>query len=677
MAKFTADQLEEIISALDTLYEQGLPCRNPINGEIVSDSEYDDYKDLLSELRPDSSILKGASASTVAPAKTIKHDPPLTSISKANHEDRNIQKKKFLDWIQRIERLSGKKNIELVKTYKFDGIALGLYYELGKLACAGLRSKDGTTGEDVTEQVKYVPSIPKILNKPLTCSIRGELICLLSDFEKVQQYLRDIGEKIRANARNHTAGAIRQTKDLSKVEKMRLSFIGYSIEGLDGHFKNEIERAAFANELGVDFCDPQLYRDLDQLESMEEKASMLDFEVDGIVVSVNDLALQKSLGHSGDNPTNPPNGKIAWKFREEAKAVVIKNITWQIGRTGRVTPVASFDPVRLAGTQVSRVTLHNYGLMRRLGIGVGTEVQVCKSGKIIPKVIDVISGQYSDDPPYPAECPETGVKFKLVEREDGIAELVAEESNDSSKVLDLYYFLNTLQIKGVGKAAVEKLVDAGVVNSRVDFFRLHQQDLIDAGFSKRQSWKALASLNFLDHNQETSDIAKGLLSGAITEDNPKEITVWKFIASLGIPQVSESTAKSIFSKFEKIEDLFDATVSEILECDDVGEKTAIALTDWLRQNRTEVQALLRFFKLSYGGSGPLSGKTFVLTGGFPGGKQTWQSKIESQGGRCASSIGRKVDYCVAGSNAGSKLQKANQLGVSVVSVDDLAKLLGE
>ena len=281
-----------------------------------------------------------------------------------------------------------------------DGVALALYYEDGALARAGLRPRDGINGEDVTEQCQYVDGIPAKLKKRVTCSIRGELICKLKDFDKVQIDLEKAGEKLRANPRNHAAGGIRQFKDPTKTKRMRLSFIAYTIEAQDNPpYKTELERAKYCNdELGVPYIPTKLFK-FENLAKMEAGISKLDFEVDGVIVGVNNLETQEQLGRHGDPVTGNPKGKIAWKFREEEATPVVKEIEWKTGRTGKVTAVAIFDAVRLAGTNVSRATLHNAGFMQRRQITIGSKISVRKAGKIIPKVTGVVDGQGEPDFP--------------------------------------------------------------------------------------------------------------------------------------------------------------------------------------------------------------------------------------------------------------------------------------
>ena len=308
-----ADDLERVIAHLDTLYERGESCVHPDTGINVTDGEYDALRRQLKDLRPDSTLFDTATASTHESEVTkIVHDPPMTSLEKASHEDIATQEEMLFKWLVdateestakiregKMDSVKGKtykdEPVKFAKdyfyqSYKLDGVAMGLYYEDGKLVGAGLRPRDGIHGEDVTEQVAYVKGIPSKLKQKVTCSIRGELICRLSEFEKVQAELEASGEKLRANPRNHAAGGIRQFKDPKKTKRMRLDFIAYSVVGVDNPpFETEVEAAEWCEKkLGVPHIKTEAFRFAD-LAKMEEDIPNLDFEVDGVIIGVNNV----------------------------------------------------------------------------------------------------------------------------------------------------------------------------------------------------------------------------------------------------------------------------------------------------------------------------------------------------------------------------------------------------
>ena len=354
-----ADDLERIIAHLDTLYEAGEDCVHPDTGIIVTDGEYDALRRELQSLRPNSSLFDSATASEYqTDTGKVVHDPPMTSIEKASHEDVETQEGMLFKWLidattdgptsvseGKMTKLRGKKYkeepVEFAKdyfyqAYKLDGVAIGIYYEKGKLVAAGLRPRDGVNGEDVTEQVRYVEGVPTKLKRKVSCSVRGELICKLSDFEKVQEELEAAGERLRANPRNHTAGGIRQFKDPPKTKQMRISFVAYAIERLSKPpYKTEVERAKFCEEeLGIPYVETKSFNFSD-LAKMEKAVPKLDFEVDGVIIGVNNLEDQEQLGRHGDRATGNPRGKIAWKFREEEATPVIKENSVANGPHGK------------------------------------------------------------------------------------------------------------------------------------------------------------------------------------------------------------------------------------------------------------------------------------------------------------------------------------------------------
>lgn len=699
-------ELEEVVAQLDSAYELGDPCVHPKTGQPVSDQEYDQkYRGRLEKLCKDygvdSEILKTPTASKVDASRKMVHDPPLTSISKASHEDQVVKEEMLFKWmsdcasgitgpvydlaaktidgVQHAERKYQGKVVAyprdfFYQTYKLDGVALALYYENGKLVRAGLRPRDGVNGEDVTEQVKYVEGIPAQLKQPVTCSIRGELICKLSDFATVQKELTAAGEKLRANPRNHAAGGIRQFKDPQKVKQMRLSFIAYGIEGFDNPpYKTEIERAKWCNkELGIQFVRTTAFNFYD-LEKLEKNVPNLDYEVDGVIVGVNDLEIQVGLGRHGDPKTGNPKGKIAWKFAEEVAHPVVKSVEWNTGRTGAVKPVAVFDAVPLAGTMVGRATLHNYGFMNKNRIDVGAQVEILKAGKIIPKVVGVKT-PCKDAPEYPKTCPSCGYATTL-EKDTDIMELMCyNKACPAQNVAGLCHYLATLGVLGLGDSKVEQLVDAGVVFRFSDFYKMSVSDAERAGMSKRQALLAVASIWMIQSPEKMDDAD---LEKKVTEVRKKKISVplSKLFASFGIETAGKSAGKALVAHFGDFEKIRSATVSDLEAVADVGTKTAGIIHEWMKANAKEIDELLNFIDPELPVVGKLSGKSFCLTGGFAEGKKRWESEIESRGGKVSSGVSKTTTYVVEGMDAGSKADKAKQLGIPLITVEDLKKML--
>lgn len=697
-ASQTADDLERVIAHLDTLYEQGLECVHPDSHVVVTDGEYDGLRRQLKELRPESAIFSNATASKVVTyGQKVVHDPAMTSIEKASHEDIATQEEQLFKWLAKgieaatDEVLAGPRDTVKGKVYKnepvtypkdlfyqaykLDGVAIGIYYENGMLVGAGLRPRDGVNGEDVTAQVRFVSGVPEKLPLNITCSVRGELICKLSDFEQVQKSLTAAGEKLRANPRNHTAGGIRQSKNPKKTEKMRLSFMAYSIEGLvDPPYKTEIERYQWCEkELRIPYVAAEPFK-FERLQVMEDGLKDLDFEVDGVIIGVNNLEDQERMGRHGDPRTGNPKGKIAWKFREEEATPVIKEIEWQTGRTGKLTSVAIFDAVRLAGTNVSRATLHNAGFMERNQITIGSKIAVRKAGKIIPKVIGVVSG--TGEPDFPKACPSCGQPTKL--QEGGTAdmlELVCENKDcPAQNISSLCHFLATIGVLGLGESRVTTLVEGGAVSIPADFFRLDAEAAMECGLTQRQSLLAVAAIQMITAPEKLEDEA---LESAIevAVKSKKKVPLWQLFASFGIGSAGKSAGKALADHFGTFEKIRSATIEELESVDDVGTITAEAISNYLDTNRADVDALMEFVEPELpktGGS--LEGKTFCFSGGFPEGKKHWEKEVEDRGGKCSSSVSKKTNFLVAGPGSGSKSAKAEKLGVPILTTDELAKM---
>eukprot|EP01047_Picozoa_sp_COSAG01_P063818 COSAG01_NODE_8340_length_2823_cov_0.994126_1_plen_713_part_00 len=693
-----ADDLEKLISHLDTLYEQGLDCVHPVTNEIVTDSQYDGLRRQLQELRPNSDLFATATASEfVSTNLKVVHDPPMTSIEKASHENLEIQETQLFKWIsktvqsaelsevdQATETIQGKSYKDepisfpesfFYQTYKLDGVAIALYYENGKLISAGLRPRDGINGEDVTEQVQYVDGIPPLLTTNITCSIRGELICKLSDFKKVQKALTLAGDKLRANPRNHTAGGIRQFKNPEKTKRMRLSFVAYSIEGLaEPPYQTEIGRCEFCKQvLGVPYIDAELFR-FENLQTLEDNISKLDFEVDGVIVGVNNLVQQEQLGRHGDPVTGNPKGKIAWKFREEEATPIINSIEWQTGRTGKLTSVAVFDSVRLAGTNVSRATLHNAGFMERNQITIGSKIAVRKAGKIIPKVIKVIDGQGKPD--FPKDCPSCAQPTKLQTggTEEMLELICTNQECPAQNISSLCYFLATFGVLGLGESRVTQLFESGLVTKPADFYQLDIDSTMKSGLTRRQATLAVAAIQMIPAPDK---LANEMLEEAIllAIQSKKEVPLWQLFASFGIESASKSAGKALADHFGTFQKIRNASIEQLELVDDIGSITATAIVEFFAGHEADINALLQFVEPTASVSeGNLMGKTFCFSGGFPEGKKHWEKEVESRGGKCVSSVSKKTSYLVAGPGSGSKSEKATRLEIPILTTQQLSEM---
>ena len=698
MAKTTksnqeAKDLERVIAHLDTQYERGEECLHPDTEIVVSDGEYDALRRRLMELKPKSKIFNTATASkATSSAAKVVHDPPMTSIEKASHEDIAVQEEQLFKWLTsrgsassaNAQTIDGKTykdeaitfgDDEFYLAYKLDGVAIGLYYVDGNLTAAGLRPRDGINGEDVTAQCAFVEGIPQKLKQPVTCSLRGELICKLSDFEKVQTHLESEGEKLRANPRNHAAGGIRQFKNPEKTKIMRLNFVAYTIEALaDPPYKTELERAEYCREkLGVPYIKTEAFR-FERLSELEAAIDKLDFEVDGVVIGVNNLEDQEQLGRHGDPRTGNPKGKIAWKFREEEAHPVIREIEWQTGRTGKIVGVAIFDPVRLAGTNVSRATLHNAGFIQRNQITIGSTISVRKAGKIIPKVTGVIAGQGTLE--FPKTCEACGEQTELREgaTEDMLQLVCPSPTCSAQNISGLCHYLSTFGALGLGESRVTQLVEGGKVAKPADFYRLTVADAMATGLTKRQSALAVAAVRMIPApDKQTEEQLDAAIEAS--EGVKIEIPLWQLFASFGIGSAGKAAGKALSDHFGSFEKIRAASVEELEAVDDVGEITAVAIREYLDANADDIDDLLQFVQPTVPESGgKLDGLAFCFSGGFPEGKKYWESEVESRGGKCTGSVSKKTNYLVAGPGSGSKSAKAEKLGIPIITTEKLAEM---
>jgi DNA ligase (NAD+) len=672
------DTLEDLVVQLATLYDQGEDCVD-FDGNPVSDPDYDALVKELKKRRPDSKAFADGttSPSTFVPTgDLVIHNPPMTSIAKADGVDKvDIYQQWVKDNCVKLGYTYPPEPGKFVQSYKHDGVAIRLYYEKGKLKRAGLRPRDGVKGINVTANALFVKGIPEELPLPLTLAIGGELECKLADFEKVQKALADAGEDLRKNPRNHTYGGINQQKEPSKTKDARISFMGYNITGFDEsdkYYTTEMERAKWVNKvLKVPFVQVRDHK-FDDLKMMEDNVPNLDFEVDGVVLKVNNLEDQEQLGHHGDTPTGEPRGAIAWKFAEEVKVGEVDHIEWNASRTGRVTPVAVFKTgIQLAGTTVLRATCSNAGWLRRMGIGKDASVKVIKAGKIIPKVIEVVSGKTTEQ--VPSNCPACQQALQLVDGSDGNQDLMCNNVGCSAKqVRGIVFYLTSLDCKGLGESKVEQIIQHGKLKGLADLYRLSVKDLLDCDFSPREADLALCAIH---HVKPTKDDMKMSLAILSAKAYKKKYPAWQFFAALGIPRAGKTVGKLLVEKGYTFEQIRKLTKDELLALDGIGDTVATSVVGFFQNNCAEIDDLLQYVEFEKPKTGKLSGITFVLSGSFDDGKSHWEEQIQNQGGKIGSSVGSKTNYLVAGPGSGSKSDKATELGVPILDVDGLKKLL--
>jgi DNA ligase (NAD+) len=667
--------LEKIIETLDTLFEQGEDCVNPLTGQVVLDNEYDAMKVELAKLHPDSRIFKSVTSSAARlVGKKIQHDPPMTSIGKCNGTQ--AEKEAILHkWIDECSIHLPKNALgdNFVVSLKHDGIACSLIYENGELKSAGLRSKSGMDGIDVTAKMPYIDGVPQKLPIKINCILRGEIETPVSEFKRVSA---ELGDDAKANPRAHTAGTM-NLKDPLEAKGRGLRFMCYNIIGLDGqYYKTERERAAWAKKvLGLNYIQMFPFSEK-MLAVMEENHRRVDFAVDGAVISVNDLAAQAALGNVGDKKTGNPRGKLAWKFADEVKEVTVKKIVWQTGRTGNITPVLHFDGVQLEGTTVCRCTAHNVGIIKTNKIGVGSRIEIIKSGKIIPKLHKVVQAQGQVDPPK--DCPSCGRFLLEVEGADGALALVCDRWDcPAQNIKGLNHWLTVLGVKGISESTITKLMDAGLLSTRSDFYRLDPKAMIDNGFTTRMAILIDARIWMVPSPEQIKDdTALRQATADVRRRGKLPIPLNKFFAAFGIDGAGKEVGRILMAEFKDWEKIRHLTIDELLEVDGIGPITAQNIVSFFESSQQEIDELLKHIEIEVvEASGIFDGKVFVLSGSLDGGKEKWKKAIEEEGGVVKSSVSKKADYVVAGPGSGSKSEMAKELGIPIISVTDLEQML--
>ena len=595
----------------------------------------------------------------------VQHDVPMLSINNGFSEedvhnfDRRIH-----------EGLESNRAVDYACELKFDGLAINLRYENGVLVLASTRG-DGFTGEDVTANIRTVRSIPlKLQTKkpPALIEVRGEVLMFKADFAKLNQRQREANQKEFANPRNAAAGSLRQLD--SRVTAQRsLRFFAYGIGSLEGA-DMPLRHSALLDwyqSLGIPVCSERtVVNDAQGLLAffgdIWQRRSQLPYDIDGVVYKVDDIAQQKQLGFV----SRAPRFAIAHKFPAEEATTTVLDIEIQVGRTGALTPVARLSPVAVGGVTVTNATLHNEDEVRRKDIRIGDCVIVRRAGDVIPEVVaNVPERRPSDAQKFvmPSVCPVCGSAIVRLEEE-----AVARCSGGwltcaAQRKGGLLHFVSrrAMDIEGLGEQLVEQLVDRGLVTTPADFYTLNLETLADLDRMAKKS-----AQNVLDALEKS-----------------KTTSLARFIYSLGIRHVGESTAKSLAKHFGSLDALLASDENHILSVNDIGPVVAQSILSFFADplNRQLIDQL-RTSGIHWEEGEPeqssdlLAGKTFVLTGTLPTlSRDDARAKIEAAGGKVAGSVSKKTSYVVAGEEAGNKLTRAEELGVAILDEEQLLKLL--
>ena len=639
----------------------------------------------------------------------VKHSSPMLSIGNV------FSKEEFLVWEKRnlkLLDLEEKKNVngypfKYFCELKFDGLAVSLIYENGKFIKGATRG-DGKIGEDITENLKMINSVPLFLKNKITSAVpqrievRGEVIMKKSVLENINKKNAKEDKPLFANSRNAAAGSLRQL-DPSIVKERKLDFFAYEISNIDEKFKKYIEthssKHKLLNELGFTVDNhfqrvenrDSVFKFIKNVTKIRQK---LPFNIDGIVITIDNTALYKSLGVAGKDPR----GLIAFKFPAERATTIIKEIKVNVGRTGVLTPLALFEPTQVAGSMVSKATLHNLDQIQRLDIRIGDTVVIEKAGDVIPKVVESLKNLRKGDErkfQMPEKCPVCGEKvnkkvtseFKKNKTKSSQQDTLIETdfsktnpknifNNQAKGVSVAYYctnpncpaknerylehFVSVFEIYEIGPKILKKFKDEGFISDASDIFVLKKEDIeILEGFGEKSAENIIKEIQI-----------------------KKKVPLWRFIYALGILHVGEETARELANHFKTLENIIKADKEELNDIENIGKAVSENIFNFFREknNLNFIEKLINngviIEKIGKKEKGKLDGLVFVLTGTLLNMKrEEAKERILSLGGKVASSLSKNTSYLVAGEEAGSKLHKAKELNIKILNEEEFLKIL--
>ncbi|OFJ79579.1 MULTISPECIES: NAD-dependent DNA ligase LigA [Staphylococcus] len=635
----------------------------------VPDSEYDKLLHELIHIEEEHPEFKTEDSPTVrvggeaqATFNKVRHDTPMLSLANAfNEED-------LRRFDARVREHAGK--VEYMCELKIDGLAVSLKYENGRFV-QGLTRGDGTIGEDITENLRTIRAIPLKIKKPLTFEVRGEAFMPKASFERLNKEKEEAGEQAFANPRNAAAGSLRQL-DSKLAAKRRLSIFLYSVNDFTNfHATSQSEALDELDELGFKTNqnrkrESDIEGVLEYIKYWTEKRQDLSYDIDGIVIKVNDLEEQDELGYTQKSPR----WAIAYKFPAEEVVTTLHDIELSVGRTGVVTPTAVLEPVRVAGTTVSRASLHNEDLIHEKDIRIGDSVVIKKAGDIIPEVVRSLPDRRPEGTEtyhMPTHCPSCG--HELVRLDGEVALRCINPKCPAQLVEGMIHFVSrqAMNIDGLGTKLIMQLYDNEIIKDVADLYYLTKDDLLP--LERMGEKKADNLLNAIEASKENS--FEHLLFG------------------LGIRHLGVKASQVIAERFDNMERLFEVTEEELLEIHDIGDKLATSLITYL--NNEDIIALIdklraKNVNMKYKGirtseiesDSEFNGLTVVLTGKLHNMTRTEASKwLEAQGAKTTSSVTKKTDLVIAGEDAGSKLTKAEKLGTEIWSEADFIQKQNE
>ena len=643
---------------------------------IISDMEYDalmrelkqleqEYPELLenSENSPTKKI--GGTASEKF--SKVRHRTPMLSLSNTYNiseiEDFDKRVKKII--MSEIDE-NNDEDLEYILELKLDGLSISLIYENGELVQAVTRG-DGQVGEDVTENIREISSIPKKLKEPVSLEVRGEIILPISNFNRINQEREDDGEDVFANPRNAASGTIRQLDKTIVAERGLDCYLYYLVNAENYGINTHLESIEYIEKLGFKTTKIfEKYTDFKELEKSIDKwhndRKKLDYETDGLVIKVNNFALYETLGYT----TKSPRWAIAYKFPAEQVKTKLLDVTFQVGRTGVITPVAELEAVNLSGSVVKRASLHNFDEIRRKDIKIGDNVIVEKAAEIIPQVVNVVFDDRTGkeiEIQEPTNCP---VCNSELAHEEGLVALKCHNPLCPEKVKrQIAYFVSrdAMNISGLGDKIVEKFIELGKIKTIVDIYSLkkYREELENL---EKMGQKSVDNLINSIESSKTRDFSKVLYA-------------------LGIPFVGKFNANLLTKTFKNIENLKNQSIENLLTVKGIGDKVAVAVNTFLNdENNWKIITDLQNIGLQFAidetlekiADNPIKDKNFLATGKLEKYKRNdIKDIILSKGGNYLSAVSKNLDFLIAGEKAGSKLEKAEKLGIRVLTEEDFEK----
>lgn len=678
------DSIEDVIeqlTSLRNLIRHHEYCYYVLDAPEIPDSEYDklikqlqkieqQYPDLITTDSPTQRV----GGAPLAQFASIKHELPMLSL------DNVFDESSFIAFNKRVKdrlHLNENEQVEYCCELKLDGLAVSILYENGKFSKAATRG-DGTTGEDITANVRTIKTIPLVLigeNIPARLEVRGEVFMTHKGFAKLNADAEKRNEKVFANPRNAAAGSLRQL-DPKITAKRPLSFYCYGVGIIEGsslpdtHYDRLMQFKAW----GLPVSDKVEKRQgaqaaLDYFKQIGEQRMSLDFDIDGVVIKVNSIALQNELGFVA----RAPRWATAFKFPAQEEVTQLNKVDFQVGRTGAITPVARLEPVSVAGVIVSNATLHNSDEIARLGIREGDYVTVRRAGDVIPKIVAVLLDRRPTDTKeivFPTHCPICG---SLIVRDEGqaISRCAGGLICPAQRKEALKHFVSrrAMNVDGMGDKIIEQLVDKDYVKTPADLYKLN-----------------LPTLCSLDKIGEKS--ANNLLNAL---DASKNTTLSRFIFALGIPNVGEVTAENLVNQLGNLSAIENASLEQLQTVNDIGVVIAESIIDFFQEphNRNVIEQLtseeinihwqdITPQTQTTSVDSPFSGKTIVLTGTLSVlTRDEAKNKLKQLGAKVTGSVSKNTDLVIAGEAAGSKLDKAQELGIKVIDEQEMLNLLAE